>query len=254
MQEPQIVVRSWQNSRLKQIRRYLNLPQSPESPWVAVEGPKTILELARSHPVRLLVAAEAWPEDALPSSACPCLRVSETIFRKLSQVESPTGIMAFFDKPDWTWEELPGYLLYLDRLQDPGNLGTLIRCAAAAGQAGIVSSPDTVSRFNSKAVRASSGTLFRLPMRESERPERLIDHGYSLMAADPEASEVLFSCTLDPPLAIVIGNEGQGISHRIQKLAQRRVRIPVEPEAPSLNAAIAGALFLFEIRRRSEFP
>ena len=252
VRQPLEVIRSNQNSRVKQLRKYLRYPQSSGTPWVAVEGLKAIREVCHRVPLKLLVQAEDWEADGAPLPALETLVVDARILKELSQLESDTGSIAFFEKPYWSWDSLPSVLLFLDRLQDPGNLGTLMRCAASAGTAGIVCSRGTVSRFNAKAVRASAGTLFHLPVREGETIEALRNQGYRLVAACPSGGESIFQAKLRPPLAIAIGNEGSGLTADVAAAAERRIHIPVAADAPSLNAALAGAIILFEVRRRSE--
>ena len=250
---PPEVIRSAQNARIKKLRKYLRFPQAEETPWVAVEGWRAIREACQHGvPLQLLVLGKDSGAGATPLPAQETLVVGGRILKALSQLESETGAMAFFAKPHWSWDSLPSVLLFLDRLQDPGNLGTLMRCAAAAGQTGIVCNPGTVSRFNAKAVRASAGTLFSLPMREGETIQVLRDRGYRLLAACPSGGASVFDVAMKPPLAIAIGNEGKGLGAEVLAAAEFRTHIPVARDAPSLNAALAGAIILFELKRRSE--
>ena len=252
VRRPPEVIRSSQNARIKQLRKYLRYPHSHNTPWVAVEGLKAIREASHRVPLKLLVRGVQWDSDTIPLPALETLVVDTRILKELSQLESATDCIAFFEKPYWRWDSMPSVLLFLDRLQDPGNLGTLMRCAASAGPAGIVCSRGTVSRFNAKAIRASAGTLFYLPIREGETIEALRNQGYRLVAACPNGGESIFQANLRSPLAIAIGNEGSGLDGEVAAAAERRIHIPVAADAPSLNAALAGAIILFELKRRAD--
>lgn len=215
-----------------------------------VEGPKPILELSEKHPIELLLFSEKGRDNAdiLMTRARQWACLSDDLLQKLSSVRAHQGFVAFFQKPQWQKEDLSSRLLYCHRLQDPGNLGTLLRSMSATGGFSLISGPESVSCFNPKVVRASAGMLFTTPFLEEVSLETLREWGYQLWAADPTHGISLFSVVLKPPFAVILGSEGQGLP----KLegGVRRLYIPMRPECNSLNAAVAGSLILYEVFRR----
>ena len=144
-------------------------------------------------------------------------------------------------------------ILVLAGLQDPGNVGTLIRSAEAFGASGVVLLPGTVNRWNAKAVRASAGSVFRLPavsLRVEEMMAMLRERGVRLLAATADGDVALDETGLDGPVALVIGNEGAGVPEELLAAADARVAIACPGPVESLNAAIAGSVLLYEAARQ----
>ena len=147
-------------------------------------------------------------------------------------------------------------LLVAVGLQDPGNLGTLIRSAEAFGATGVLTTIGTVSAWNQKALRASAGSVFRMPVAAAtpEAMERLEQSGVQLIAALKDDASAIDSTeledTLRGPVALMIGNEGAGLSEDWVRMADRRVTIPCPGFVESLNAAVAGSILLWEVSRR----
>ncbi len=159
-------------------------------------------------------------------------------------------MVAFFEKPAWKWEDLTPWVLYLDQLQDPGNLGTLLRTARATGMFSVATSPGSVACFNSKVIRASAGSLFAVPFLEGLELEELQDRGYALSAATLQDGQSLFEARFESPQAIIIGNEGSGPTASTLGLADDQFHIPMRGRSQSLNAAVAGSLIAYEIFRQ----
>lgn len=238
-----------------QLKKWLSLaahPEDSDSSWVPVEGFKQVRDLAAKRPIELLLYCDgqATRLRSLISRSRQTARLSERLMRTLSSVETSQGLMAFFEKPLWRWEELTPCVLYLYRLQDPGNLGTLFRTAQAAGSFSVVTSKGTVSCYNAKVVRASAGALFSTPFLEAVAVDRLCKRGYHLWAAAPGGGTSLFEAQFQPPLAVLLGSEGSGLPSTILRKSSQRLHIPMRPEVESLNAAVAGSLILYEVSRR----
>jgi TrmH family RNA methyltransferase len=172
------------------------------------------------------------------------------LFQRLSRVKSNQGILAFFAKPIWRWSQLTPFVLFLDRLQDPGNLGTIFRTAAATGIFSIVTSQGTVSCYNEKVVRASSGYLFQVPFLQSRTARELNEKGYRISAAVSDSDSTLFESNLQPPMAFLVGNEGKGPEPDSLREATGTFRIPMSTGVESLNAAVAAAVIMYEVVRR----
>lgn len=242
-------ISSRRNPRFKLWKRMLERPEK-QDPWLAVEGAKAVRELARRRPIALLLVNETDADGDAPPPAAEVVALPFSLFRTLSRVESPQAFIAFFEKPKFEWHDLPPWLLFLDRLQDPGNLGTLVRTAAAAGDFGITAGPGTVSRFNPKAVRAAAGLLYITPFLGDVEPPEVQQHGYQLYASTPQAGTSLFELPFAAPCCFAVGNEGGGLDMKILETADELFHIPMQPGAESLNAAVAGSLMIYEVVRR----
>jgi len=186
-----------------------------------------------------------------------CYQLSESIFNAIAQTESPQGVGAIAgitpSAPEFFWRSQNPFILVLDRIQDPGNLGTIVRTAAAAAVDGILLLPGTVDPTNPKALRASMGGLFYLPVISAgDFPEWLdvfAGREIILVAADPRGEVPYYDLDFGGAMALVIGNESRGVSASLLKRAAARANIPLTGKIASLNAAVAAALFIFERQR-----
>lgn len=248
------LIESRQNPQFKQWLKFTLHPESEDCPWLPVEGWKQIEELAERHRVELLLYSDPSDSrvDGLLARSQETVQLPPRLLKSLSTVESPQGAVAFFQKPSWTWKNVTPYILYLYQLQDPGNLGTLLRTARATGIFSLVAGPETVSCFNSKVVRASAAALFSVPFLQGIEMEELSRHGYKLWAAVSREGVSLFQARFEPPLAVLIGSEGAGLDPEVVEKADEKVHIPMHRESESLNAAVAGSLILYEIFRQQK--
>ena len=254
-------ITSRDNQRVKQLRGALAETARPANGILGIEGEHLFQEALRSNlRVRTLFLREdrATPLD-LPHDI-NILRLSDDVFRSISTTPAPQGIAAIIDAPHFSLDHAlgrrratPSLLLILDALQDPGNLGTLIRSAEAFGATGILLLPGSASPWNGKALRASAGSAFRLPVLPCtvEAVRKLADQGVQLLAAvgngpipTPDALD------LTRPIAFLIGNEGAGLSPEVLALAHTRVTLPCTGPVESLNAAVAGSLLLFTAQQQ----
>lgn len=228
------------------------------------EGVRAVEELARSS-FRIrgaLLSAEA-AANPRASAAATLLRqrgaevaeVSEREFASAAQTESPQGILAIADVPRVTLEALDvgpnARLLVLDGVQDPGNVGTILRTAAALRATGTLALPGTVDLWNAKVVRSAMGAHFHhpaLPCTWEELDSFRERHRIPLWAADAGGEAV--DATLPPSrLALVVGNEGAGISAAARDRAERLVALPIAPAVESLNVAVAAGILLYALRQ-----
>lgn len=181
--------------------------------------------------------------------------VADGALRELADTASPQGVLVVAEAPRASFPEtVPGHgsvVLVLDGVQDPGNVGTLARSAAAFGCSGMICLPGTVDPWNPKAVRASAGALFRLPVilaPPADLDEWLGRHEYLLAAADAAGAPVAEQ-SLPRRVALAVGNEGAGLSDPIRARADRRVAVPMRGGAESLNVAVAAAILLYELTK-----
>lgn len=202
--------------------------------------------LAHSESAGLLTESLAWQE---------ILALPDHLFAALSEAETPQGLLAILPyQPQAVLAQTDRDSLLLDGLQDPGNLGTLLRTAAAAGFTQILLSPGCASPWSGKALRAGQGAQFLLQLVEQQDLSAFLSAfaGVSL-ATTPTASESLFadkSLPLDLPLAWIFGSEGQGISAEVLAGASRQLSIPMPGAVESINVAAAAAICLFETLRQ----
>jgi TrmH family RNA methyltransferase len=186
------------------------------------------------------------------------LEVAPELLAELTDADAPRGLLAVARLPRTGVAALPlspgAPYLYLDGLQDPGNVGALARVAEAAGAAGLALSAGTAHPNHPRALRAAAGSLLRLPVAIDADPGALDRHLAALhprwAALVPRDGSDLYEAALDGTLILAVGAEGPGLSSALAARAALLLTIPIEPPVESLNATVAAALVLFEIRRR----
>jgi len=193
--------------------------------------------------------------DSAESLGIQVIVLEGELFEALSETVHSQGCLGVAKMPELAPRPLEGSLfLALDQIRDPGNLGTMLRTADAAGVNGVLLSKGCVEPFNEKVVRSTMGSLFDVPLVQcSDFAETLTafrEQGFEIAAAVLEDSEDYAHYDWSKPTLLVIGNEAEGISEEIQALATRRLRIPIRGGAESLNAAIAAGVILFEATRQ----
>lgn len=247
-----------------EFRRFQAVRARKDEGVFLVEGPKQIAEAVRSN---LAIEAVAVEDEAalaavlrvLDARATRLVRFAAPLMRALAEVETPQGLLAIVARPkaDAGWLAASNaFILILDGVQDPGNVGTLIRTAEAAGVSGVLLTRGCADPLSSKALRASAGSALRLPFLSDLDPSAvlaLLPAGLDVVAAVAgEGADSFFSETLPRlPLALALGSEGRGLSTRLEAAATVRLRIPAAREVESLNVAVAGGIAMFEIARRA---
>jgi TrmH family RNA methyltransferase len=198
------------------------------------------------------------PQTELPQEAEHLLLPAD-VFASAVATEQPQGIAALLHPPIFSTDAIfrgpAPLILVLAGLQDPGNVGTLIRSAEAFAASGILLLPGTASPWNPKALRASAGSAFRVPAinaTEQEALALLAEHNIPAIAAVARAGVSISEAPLAGPCALFIGNEGAGLSDTLIAAAAHRITIPMPGKIESLNAAIAGSLLLYEAARQRE--
>lgn len=257
-------ITSRQNPRVLSLLRLRRIPPS-ESGYFFVEGEKLLGEALRSsHRIRSLFVREG-AEPALPAPLPPCERVtvSEGVMARLSSLKSPSGVFAEFALDRGLLLEQPpgpGPWLALDGLQDPGNVGTIYRSAAAFGLPFLIQIPPAPDPFSEKVIRASAGASLRVPTWKPASAGALRAEadrtGLRVAVLHPRGDTDLTAMQAAGRCVFVVGNEGHGVSEVIASEASLRVRIPTASCTESLNASTAASLLLFTLGRgyRSVFP
>lgn len=230
------------------------------------EGPHLARELVESElPVAMVLHTPDYPSDRAERETLEALRdrgaelreVDPGTLAEFADTVTPQGVLSVARVPRRELEELPADgLLVFDSIQDPGNFGTLVRTAEAMGMAGVLALRGTVDAWNPKAVRAAAGSSFRLPIAAASWPaarEFLRGRDAAVWAADPLGEPLYGGEPAPDRLALVLGNEGRGVSGEVLDDADRRVRVPTSGAVESLNVAVAGALLVdrvFGLRAR----
>jgi TrmH family RNA methyltransferase len=242
-----------------EFRKFLAVRAKKSRELILVEGPKLLEEAIRSKLAVRAVAVEGSTARPALAPGIPCLHFSASLMKSLSDVETNQGVIALVERPHFDDEWLKGkaaFILVLDSLQDPGNVGTLFRTAEAAGVSGVLLTRGSADPLSPKALRASAGSALRLPhladLAPGEVPGRL-PAGMALAAAvaGPGVPSVFDDASLSLPLALALGSEGSGLDAGLERAASRRLRIPSARRVESLNVAVAGAIVMFEIARRA---
>ncbi|MDO9535500.1 MAG: RNA methyltransferase [Bacillota bacterium] len=185
--------------------------------------------------------------------------VPQKIFQAVAQTENPQGVGAIVALPREPVNHFSGksnFYLLLDEIQDPGNLGTIIRSAAAAAVDGVFLLPGTVDLYNPKVLRATMGGIFYLPVLQINETDKCIEtlrqKQIQLVAADPRGGVPYYEVDFTIPSAVVIGNENKGIQKSLLEKADLRAYIPLKGSISSLNAAAAASVFIFEHERQTD--
>lgn len=203
----------------------------------------------------LLVVSDSFPVHELSNalSEVEHRRVSESLFLQISQTVSPQGIMALVPEPLVVTD--PGQtplILVSDAIRDPGNLGSIIRSAAASGATSVVLTPGCVDPANPKVVRSAMGGHFRIPIlhHSNQQLRALLSSCHQVVAAIPGAATTYDQIDFTLPTTILIGSEATGLAPDVVDLASHQVSIPMHSASDSLNAAMAASVLLFEAQRQ----
>ena len=261
---PVRVVESKDNARLKELRKAMAAGGRGAKGRVGIEGPHLLEEALRAGlRVTTIFVAQAAERllDALPvPPETEILQLPAKLLHSALATETPQPIAALVEPPDWSWPHIldarrkgAALILVLAGIQDPGNLGTILRSAEAFGADGVVSLPGTVSAWNPKAVRASAGSVFRIPLlavSERECLEELHEAGVKILATTVHAAQPAELVDMAGPVALIIGNEGNGVADDLAAKADARITIPCPGPVESLNAAVAASVLLYEAARQ----
>jgi RNA methyltransferase, TrmH family len=258
------IVQSKQNARLKELRKALASPGRQPEGLVGIEGPHLLEEALRAGlQIRCVFAGEQaqhWVEALDLSSGTEVLIVPSGVLAATLTTETPQPIAALVEPPDWTWTHVlgagkasRGLIVVLAGIQDPGNLGTILRSAEAFGADGVICLPGTVNAWNPKAVRSSAGSVFRLPLLSAGEDDALAllqEAGVRVLTTAVDAGQLANLLDLRGPVAFLIGNEGSGVPADLAMKADGAVTIPCPGPVESLNAAVAASVLLYEAARQ----
>ncbi len=218
-----------------------------EEAWLAGCQPELVIHTEALSPRAQQILA-GWRDGGVE-----LLPVTPQVLSVVSDTQTPQGLLAVLPIRSLPIPAQAGFLLIADELRDPGNLGTILRTALAAGVEAALLPPGTVDVFSPKVVRSAMGAHFRLPIHLSpwDEIQRLVESlSLTVYLADASGGQSLYNSDFAAPLALIIGGEAAGAGSQASKLATRRVHIPMPGKAESLNAAMAAAVLLFEVVRQ----
>lgn len=255
-----MVITSPANERLKHARR---VREGREPDLIFVEGERLVEECLQAsltlHTCFHLSEPNERAASLLDQISCPRLAVSAAVMTTLGDTITPQGLIVLAERPQKTLAEviapasLPAsFLVALDAVQDPGNAGTILRTAEAAGATGVIALKGTTDLFAPKVLRSAMGSAFRLPLVTDVIGSELLAQSASLhtVAATMEAELDYDEYDWRQPVLLLLGNEGNGVTPALLDRVRARVRIPLHPPVESLNVAAAAAVILFEAARQ----
>ncbi|NWF60953.1 MAG: RNA methyltransferase [Fischerella sp.] len=253
---------SLQNPLIKQIRKLHSTKERHKQQLFLLEGTHLLEEAcAVNYPLVTVCCTQQWQttHSRLWQEVCQksdrAEVVSEEVMAAIATTVQPDGVVATAKKNvSQTQPPFTGLVLALETIQDPGNLGTIIRTAAAAGANGLWLSEDSVDLDNPKVLRATAGQWFRLPMAVSLDLKATVQEakqaGMQIIATLPSATLTYWEVDWCQPSLILLGNEGAGLSAELAAMADKSAKIPLSSGVESLNVAIAAALMLYEAQRQ----
>ncbi len=250
------MISSYSNPKLKNVRELLERSRARKKAGAfVIEGIRMFNETPESLLKEVYISQSFHENNPGISGEL----VSDEVFKRLSDTKTPQGILAVVRNPGYDFEEVlsgeRGLFLLLEGIQDPGNLGTMIRTGEAAGVKAVIMDHDTADIYSPKVVRATMGSIYRTPFFYSddlyETVRELKQKGVCVYAADPAGKCFYHETEYAEKTAVFIGNEGRGLSRKALDLSDKGLKIPMEGQTESLNAAVAAALIMYDYRNRS---
>jgi len=254
------VITSAQNSKIKLVRALLGRAKARrEGGAFVAEGVRLLEEAAtRDWRFRFALYDDSLNDrgrllvERLASRGVEVEEIAENLMKSLSDTDTPQGVLAVLEVSGQPISSLLNFVLIPDQIRDPGNLGTLLRSAAAAGVQTVLLPPETTDAFAPKVIRSGMGAHFRLPIHSMEW-EEIAQMGKSanmqIFLADMDGKSC-WETDLRQPLALIIGGEAEGASEQARKLASQQISIPMVGKVESLNAGVAGSVLMFEVVRQ----
>ena len=256
-------ITSKDNELIKHIRKLKDKKYRDESNEYVVEGVKLVEEAVKENAKikQIIVCEDTTRTYEIPThimleiAKYECISVSDKIFNIITQVTNPQGIMAIIEKnaQDAQIDYTQDIIVVLDDVQDPGNLGTILRTVDSIGLNQIIVSKGTADAFNSKVVRSTMGAIFRIKIIEVENLAQAIKemrkHHFKLMVTSLQTKHSIYDIDFNKKI-IVIGNEANGVSKEIQDMADEKAKIPMLGRTESLNASVAAGVVMYEYVRQ----
>lgn len=251
------MITSKTNELIKQIKNLHTKKYRDESNEFLVEGKKIVKEAIEANfKISKIIVCEELLKEEFSDKRFEIEYVSKNVFEYISDTMSPQGIMAIVKKPEYE-NKYDNMIFALDNVQDPGNVGTIIRTLDSAGINTLLLSTGCADEYNPKVIRSTMGAIFRIKICSElnllEKLKELKLDGYKIIVTALNADSNLFEFEFPPKAIIVIGNESNGVCKEIQALADVRIKIPMVGGTESLNAGVAASLMAYEAFRKCYF-
>jgi TrmH family RNA methyltransferase len=257
------MISSTSNPQIKNIIQLQKKPKARvEQGAFVIEGIKMFEEsLAGGYLIKAYFSESFYLEkqetNAGYFSGYPYEIVGDSVFKEISDTLTPQGVMAMVRKPEYSMENMidtpSASLVLLEDIRDPGNLGTILRTAEAAGVTGVILSQTSVDMYNSKVIRSTMGAIYRMPFIYAkdfdDTIKQLRDNNFTIYAAHLSATHYYDEVDYSGKCAVMIGNEANGLSDGSTSLATQYIKIPMEGKVESLNAAVAASILMYEMHR-----
>ena len=257
------IISSKDNELIKHIKKLKDKKHRDESNEYIIEGVKLIEEAVKENAriKKIIVCEDTTRTYEIPThimyefAKYECVYVTDKIFASITQVTNPHVIMAIIEKGDTDAQidYIQDIIVALDDVQDPGNLGTILRTVDSIGLNQIIVSKGTADAFNSKVVRSTMGAIFRVKIIEVENLPQAIKemrrHHFKLMVTSLQTDNSIYDIQFNKKI-IVIGNESNGVSKEIQEMADEKAKIPMLGKTESLNASVAAGVVMYEYVRQ----
>jgi TrmH family RNA methyltransferase len=253
------LIQSKDNQLIKEVKKLKEKRYREEQGKFFIEGYRFVEEAfkAGAHVEKLLISQKHYDKYKIifqDTKNAAVYVIKDSLFNDICDTETPQGIAGIIRKRDYEDSFERGLFVLVDKVQDPGNLGTIIRTAHAAGAKGILYTNGTVDPYNEKTLRSTMGSIFYVPVLEDKNLQRtasMKEEGYKIVASSLEAEENFFDTAYGSKVIIAVGNEGKGISDEVYALADIKVKIPMPGGAESLNASVAASIMIYEVLRQN---
>ncbi|MDF2882052.1 MAG: methyltransferase [Clostridiaceae bacterium] len=255
------IIKSKENELVKSVKKLLDKKYRKISSKFIIEGFRFTEEALKSdfHVETILVSEtsrDKWNSYDFESKVKSTTRVywiSNSVMKYLSDTETPQGVLAVVEMKENKTSFEEGFYVLADKIQDPGNLGTIIRTAHACGALGVLLTKGTVDVYNNKTLRSTMGSIFNVPVIEDEDLQllnSLRENGFKLIVSALDADINFYDINLKGRYIIAVGNEGNGISSEIMQIGDIKAKLPMPGNAESLNAAVAISVMMYEAVRQ----
>lgn len=254
------IIESSKNKVIKEIKALSEKKYRDEKGLFIADGLRFVSEIPKSMKIEKMIFSESFIEKndiSMYEKIYECYTVSNKLFETLSDTKNPQGIMAVCPKIIYKTEDIikkNGFYIIAEEMNDPGNLGTIIRTAHAGGADGIILSKGSVDLYNSKVLRSTMGSVFKVPVVVNADLKEVSDimkmNGIKIFAAHLKGKKYHFDLNLKNGCAFMLGNEARGLSDYASKLCDELVKIPMPGKAESLNASVAAAVLIYEAVRQ----
>lgn len=254
------MIESAHNKIVKEIKALADKKKRDERGLFIADGLRFVSEIPNGIHIEKMVFSESFASKNdinKYSKKAECFVVSDNLFSVLSDTKNPQGIIAVCRKMSYDINRIikkDGFYVIAEEMNDPGNLGTVIRTAHAAGADGVILSKGSVDLYNPKVLRSTMGSVFKIPVIQNADLAQVTDlmkkSGISIYAAHLKGKKLLYELDLKKGCAFMLGNEARGLSDKAADMCDELVKIPMPGNAESLNASVAAAVLIYEMVRQ----